>query len=362
MAGSCNVLRIRLQDLLGVISYYQKVTRLQSIPRLFLAYYGLGGACGGAKQRSKDQISVKQDKEIQQISTQWKYFSARNPAAAAIPAALSPFPPRHRRRRHRCRRSPTPCRSAAASPPSSPSRVTATVALHVTAAVAFRITVLVVLVAVIVAASTPGGDSGLGVAMSRRQRRWVGGCGDGLEPRQWVGGRSNGLGGGGDRLEVAVMGWRAAATDCVLRGRGGDGGSVTLVMNETNQKEKKSNVVSRGGGGKGQAKALWWVACPHGAVRGACGSHTTTAQPRDDSASRLRNDGQRWRESIASRSREDAVTTTTDHNSNYDYHGHGHDEVAGDEAAAEGRAVGTAVTVQEWRRRGNGDGVGMVTV
>ncbi|KAH9013579.1 hypothetical protein EDB84DRAFT_1680399 [Lactarius hengduanensis] len=121
-------------------------------PRLFLAYYGLGGACGGAKQRSKDQISVKQDKEIQQISTQWKYFSARNPAAAAIPAALSPFPPRHRRRRHRCRRSPTPCRSRRCVTAVVALRVTATVALHVTAAVAFRITVLVVLVAVIVAA------------------------------------------------------------------------------------------------------------------------------------------------------------------------------------------------------------------
>ncbi|KAH9020665.1 hypothetical protein EDB84DRAFT_1441742 [Lactarius hengduanensis] len=114
---------------------------------------------------------------------------------------------------------------------------------------------------------------------------------------------------------------------------------------------------------------------------GARVSRTTTAQPRNDGASRLRddgtttarvgcattaqrlrNDGQRRRESIASRSREDAVTTTTDHDSNHDYHGHGQDEAAGDEAAAEGRAVGTAVTVQEWRRRGNGDGVGMVTV
>ncbi|KAH9008547.1 hypothetical protein EDB85DRAFT_2256034 [Lactarius pseudohatsudake] len=34
---------------------------------------------------------------IQQISTQWEYFSARSPAAAAIPVALSPFLPRRRR-------------------------------------------------------------------------------------------------------------------------------------------------------------------------------------------------------------------------------------------------------------------------
>ncbi|KAH9013082.1 hypothetical protein EDB84DRAFT_1582846 [Lactarius hengduanensis] len=81
----------------------------------------------------------------------------------------------------------------------------------------------------------------------------------------------------------------------------------------------------------------------------------TTAQRRRESVARRQHDDG------ASRLRNDGATTAQRRRDNHDYHGHGHDEAAGDEAAAEGRAVGTAVTVQEWRQRGNSDSAGMVT-
>ncbi|KAH9031235.1 hypothetical protein EDB85DRAFT_2275470 [Lactarius pseudohatsudake] len=100
------------------------------------------------------------------------------------------------------------------------------------------------------------------------------------------------------------------------------------------------------------------------------GRATTAQRLRNDGASRLRND----RTATAQQRHESAVRRRRDEHHDRDYdRDHGH-EAAGDEAAAEGRAVGgdgngngaagMAMAPWEWRwHRGNGDGAaGMVTV